>query len=58
MVLKTIAAICADLEKTSDATEKSIAGPVMRVSRDKYRVPLPASDIVQAAVAREVQTIQ
>ncbi|HWZ12245.1 MAG TPA: amino acid adenylation domain-containing protein [Acidobacteriaceae bacterium] len=58
MVLKTINAICADLEKTSDATEKSIAGPVMRVSRDKYRVPLPASDVVQAAVAREVQTIQ
>jgi aryl carrier-like protein len=58
MVLKTISAISADLEQTSDAAEKSVAGPVMRVSRDKYRVPLPQSNVVQAAMASEVQTIQ
>ncbi len=55
MVLKTISAICADLEKFSGTDEKSVAAPVVRVSRDKYRVQLPSLDPGPAAVTAEVQ---
>ena len=53
MVLKTISTISAELEKTSQADETRASGPIVRVSRDKYRVQVQPVNITQ-----EVQTPQ
>jgi aryl carrier-like protein len=58
MVLKTISAVCSDIEQGTGTDEKSSARPVVRVSREKYRVQMPPIDPAHVAITTEVQTIQ